>query len=145
MLCSNNMAMSREKFEAMGGFHFAYGATAEDRELCLRWQSAGLPIRLEPEAVVRHAHAMRLRQFLRQHFNYGLGALHFHRVRQDMGHPPMRPEPMSFYMRMIGYPLRRSRGLRAWRLSALLFLSQAANAMGYFVEQRRADAKASST
>ena len=73
-----------------------------------------------------------MRRFLRQHFNYGRGAAHFHRIRASR---PI-PEPASFYRELILHPWRAGERERV-RTSALLALSQAANAAGYAWESRR--------
>ncbi|HJU86586.1 MAG TPA: glycosyl transferase, partial [Gemmatimonadota bacterium] len=66
-----------------------------------------------------------------QHFTYGRGASQFHRLR---GSAPI-PEPASFYRDLILFPWRQHLGSRI-RMSALLALSQLANAAGYAWELR---------
>jgi GT2 family glycosyltransferase len=127
MFTTSNLALPRARFLELGGFDQRFPrAGGEDRELCLRWARAGGEIRYVPDAIVRHAHSLDLRGFLRQHFTYGRGAARFHRVR---GSAPV-PEPLAFYRELVLYPWRDGRRGRA-RMSALLALSQAANAAGY--------------
>ena len=95
------------------------------------------------EAVVHHAHALGLRSFCRQHFNYGCGAFHLHRARARRGEPPLRVEPLHFYGRLVGYPLARGDGLRSLALSALMALSQGVYVSGYLAERVRNRAPAS--
>jgi glycosyltransferase involved in cell wall biosynthesis len=132
MFTTSNLALARARFLELGGFDQRFPrAGGEDRELCLRWARAGGEIRYVPDAIVRHAHRLDLRGFLRQHFTYGRGAARFHRLR---GSAPV-PEPVSFYRELVLYPWRDGRRGRA-RMSALLALSQAANAAGYAWELR---------
>ena len=84
-----------------------------------------------PTAIVRHAHQLGLRSFLRQHFTYGRGAAHFHQIRKSR---PI-PEPPSFYRELVLYPWRGQRPRRAVQ-SALLAMSQVANVAGYAWEIR---------
>ncbi|MEM6259208.1 MAG: glycosyltransferase [Planctomycetota bacterium] len=134
--CSNNIAVSRETFQRLGGFCVTgLGATAEDRELCDRWHHAGLPLVYEPQAGILHSHAMNLRQYWRQHFRYGQGARYFHLVRADRGQPGLAPEPLSFYWRLMTWPFHDPSELNAWGQSALFAVSQVANAAGYAAER----------
>jgi GT2 family glycosyltransferase len=132
MFTTSNLALPRARFREIGGFDQRFArAGGEDRELCLRWARAGGEIRYAPEAIVRHFHRLDLRGFLRQHFTYGRGAARFHQVR---GSGPV-PEPLSFYRELVLYPWRERRRGRT-RMSALLAVSQAANAAGYAWELR---------
>ena len=86
-----------------------------------------------PEAVVYHAHAMTLREFWQQHFNYGRGAFYFHRCRTQQRDALPAPEPLSFYKDLLRTPLRQH-GPRGLVYAGLLLISQIANAAGYFYE-----------
>lgn len=78
---------------------------------------------------------MGLRGFWRQHFNYGRGALYFHRVRRMRGQQALTPEPLSFYADLVRYPFERVEDpAEAARIAALLVVSQAANTAGFFYE-----------
>ena len=79
---SNNLAVSRREFLAIGGFDESFGrAAGEDRELCDRWRGLGHGMIYAADALVHHGHELTLRRFCRQHFNYGRAAVHFHRAR----------------------------------------------------------------
>lgn len=128
---SNNMAVHAGRFREIGGFDVRFPrAAGEDRELCDRWNASGLRVRYLPEAVVYHSHALTLRRFCHQHFNYGRAALRFHQLRAQRDKRGLRPEPLAFYLRMLQYPFTQGAGARAWVHTALLCLSQAANAAG---------------
>lgn len=133
---SNNMAMPLSAFYEIGGFDEAFPlAAGEDREFCDRWNAHGLPSQYVPDAVVNHMHKMDFAAFVRQHFDYGRGAFHFHRTRNLRMEDPFSVEPLSFYTGLIRYPLTVRKTGRAWLQSALLIVSQAANAAGFFWER----------
>jgi GT2 family glycosyltransferase len=135
---SNNMAVAAEAFRTAGGFDTALRrAAAEDREFCDRWIHQGRAISFVPQAVVRHAHPLTLRKFWRQHFNYGRGAHYYHLTRARRSGTPLRIEPWRFYTNLLLYPFR-AEVPRPLRQASLLFVTQAANALGYFVEWFRA-------
>jgi glycosyltransferase involved in cell wall biosynthesis len=132
---SNNLAFPRNRFLAAGGFDTTYPrAAGEDRELCDRWLHQGMRMVYSPEAVVHHAHALSIRAFVRQHFNYGRGAYCFHRVRARRGAHRMKVEPPSFYAGMFRYPFAHGHGSQAWPIAALLVVAQAANTAGFIWE-----------
>ncbi len=132
---SNNMALATARFREIGGFdETSPRAAAEDRELCDRWRQRGGPMCYAADAVVHHAHQLTLRSFWRQHFNYGRGAHYFHITRQQRGGGPIRVEPWKFYRDLLRYPFAVSHP-RAFRQTGLLFLSQIANALGFFRER----------
>ena len=132
---SNNMAVPAEDFRRIGGFDVRFPlAAAEDRDLCERWFREGRPMIYVPEARVHHAHALTLRGFWRQHWNYGRGAYYFQQARARRGQSRIRFEPVSFYPRLLWFPMSRGRGWRALQLVSLLGVSQAANATGFFHE-----------
>lgn len=135
---SNNFALAHESFLSFGGFDENFqGAAGEDRDFCDRWRHAGFLMSYAPEAVVHHAHKLTPRTFWRQHFNYGRSAVRFHRSRALRGAGRVRLEPLSFYTNLVRHPF--CMGLPACRtsVSALLVLSQLANAAGYFYERTR--------
>jgi glycosyltransferase involved in cell wall biosynthesis len=131
---SNNVALTRACFDAIGGFDVGFrDAAGEDREFCHRAHHQGHPMLRVPEAVVRHEHALGPRSFLKQHFTYGRGARRFHTLRSARYSEPLRLEPLSFYLALPREPFDViPRDPRAWRLASLLVLSQAANAAGFF-------------
>lgn len=135
---TSNLALPTRSFHDIGGFDVSFPlAAAEDRDLCDRWREAGLAMVYCEDAVVHHAHALGLRSFCRQHFNYGRGAFHLHRARAKRGEQPLRVEPYHFYARLVGYPFGRSAATRAVPLSALLALSQGVYVGGYLKERIR--------
>lgn len=128
---SNNLALGRAAFEAIGGFDATFRqAAGEDREFCHRSHHAGHRLGYVADAVVSHEHALQAASFLKQHFTYGRGARRFHRIRSQRYKEPLTLEPLSFYMALPRHP--------SWRLSGLLLLSQAANAAGFFWPGREA-------
>jgi glycosyltransferase involved in cell wall biosynthesis len=133
---SNNIAMSRSHYLAIGGFDTAFPlAAAEDRELCDRWQQRGYSMRYAPEVTIRHAHHLSLKSFWRQHFGYGRGAFCFHQVRAQRNEQPIQVEPIKFYADLLTYPLKRSDVKSPGLVSLLFFLSQVATTAGFFWER----------
>jgi GT2 family glycosyltransferase len=137
---SNNLAVAREAFLAAGGFDTSFPFSAgEDRELGDRWSAQGRPSVTAPDALVRHAHRLSARGFLRQHFTYGRGAVAFRRVRAESGRP-VRVDP-AFYLQSLAYALRGG-GVRAPARAALTAIAHAAYAAGLVYESRHARARA---
>lgn len=135
---SNNIGMSRSLLLDLGGFDRGFpGAAAEDRDFSERWRAAGRPLRYAEDAVVTHAHEMRLAGFWRQHVGYGRGAHQLASARAVRGAAPPRLEGPGFYLRLLAEPFRTSRGPRAVALTGLIGLSQVATAAGYLAERRR--------
>lgn len=132
-LTSNNLAMPTNLFWKHGGFDKTFPkAAAEDRELCDRLSNFGNNIRYAPEVLVYHFHDLTLHSFCRQHFNYGVGAYRFHKIRAERNDMPINVEPLPFYLNLMRFPISRTSASQAFSLTALLFTSQAANALGYF-------------
>lgn len=129
----NNLAVHRESFHEIGGFHDAFGPTGEDREFCNRWSSLGNETGFAPGAVVDHAHPQSIVGFLRQHFAYGVGSARFRALR-DGESQQVVPETLGFYLRLVLCPLR-SKYPGKIRLMLLLVLSQIVNAIGALSEQ----------
>ncbi|GGI06069.1 glycosyltransferase [Egicoccus halophilus] len=135
---SNNLAVPTAAFRQLGGFDTGFPRPGgEDRELCERWHATGCPLREAPLAVVHHHHAMGVRGLVRQHLNYGRGAHDLHRRRAATGERGLRVEGPQFYLRLVTYPFGRVPAPRAVLLSALLVVTQLANAVGFFDERRR--------
>ncbi len=99
---TNNMAMAAERLRAIGGFDPDF-TTSEDRELCDRWARRGGALTYAPDALVYHAHRMRLRDFWRQHFGYGRGAWRYHQSRARHGAGQFHPD-WKFYRRLLAAP-----------------------------------------
>lgn len=127
---SNNIAAPRTLFHEVGGFDTAFPlAAGEDREFGERWTRSGYALRYVPTAHVDHAHPLSLTGYLRQHFNYGRGALRVHRHRAHPARDGVLPEPPAFYADLLRYPAR-CRHPDALRLTVLFGLAQAATAAG---------------
>ena len=135
---SNNLAVARSTFEALGGFDDSFRrAGGEDRDLCERGRALGRPLVYERAAVVRHAHSMGLHGFLQQHFEYGRGARRLHEARVRRDGPPLRMQPPGFYASMLREPFRRLPARRAVPAAALIALSQGSTAAGFLTESIR--------
>jgi glycosyltransferase involved in cell wall biosynthesis len=135
-LASNNLAVRRDDFLAVGGFDAgAFPFASEDRDLCDRWRASGRTLRLVPEAVVRHAHELDLAGFVAQHLAYGRGAARYHRARRARGTGRLRDDlPFHLDPSLYVHTARLRPRRRAARVAALLPLWQAANAAGYALE-----------
>jgi glycosyltransferase involved in cell wall biosynthesis len=134
---SNNMATSAASFQAAGGFDARLPrAAAEDRELCDRWLHQNRPMTFVPDAIVNHAHWLNFRQFWQQHYNYGRGAHYYHLTRARRGGEPLQIEPWPFYSGLLRFPFGGA-SPRPFRLAMLLFIAQAANALGFLTERMR--------
>lgn len=128
---SNNLACGRSVFLAQGGFDSSFPlAAAEDRELGIRWRRNGRRLVFERDAVIHHHHDLTLSKFWRQHRNYGIGARHLHKVLEDCGDDRPRFEKLTFYAKLITYPLKTGRRSALSR-SVLMILSQLAMARGF--------------
>jgi GT2 family glycosyltransferase len=135
---TNNVAISRERFNEIGGFDASFKrAAAEDRDFCGRGRVAGLRMVYAPKAVVWHYNRLDLASFCRQHYNYGAGVHALRRKGAERGDKETF-EPFFFYTNLVAYPFAMGRKGAKRRpaqmpmvLSALLCLSQAAGAIGY--------------
>ena len=135
-LTSNNLAVPAALFRALGGFDASFPlAAAEDRDFCDRWRDLGHQMIYAPEVLVYHAHSLTLRTFVRQHFRYGRGAFHFHQARIQRGQNRISLEPTHFYMNLLRYRSSQAEGGNALSRATLLFVSQVANAAGFFWER----------
>lgn len=137
-LAGNNLAVPRDRYQSIGGMNIALSLIggAEDRELFDRWIHYGYPAIYAAEAIVYHAHSMRLRNFLRQHYNYGRGAHYFHRARIERGATGrVRIEPGSFYLGLLRYPFKSLRSPRSLALALFLAVSQASYVAGFIRER----------
>jgi glycosyltransferase involved in cell wall biosynthesis len=120
---SNNIAVARAAFLEAGGFDTRFGRpTGEDREFCDRWHAQGRPSVHEPRAVVRHAHALTIASFVRQHIDYGRGARSFREVRRA-AERPVRIDP-AFYLGSLRHAWRQR---PVWRGAALVAGTAAAH------------------
>jgi GT2 family glycosyltransferase len=132
---TNNFAVPRETFCALGGFDETYTfAAGEDREFCDRWLAQGYGLVYSPDVVVYHRHAMTFATFCRKHFSYGRAALRFHRALASRSFDRVRFEPIKFYADLLTAPFRRAPRASAPALSALLVVAQLTHAAGFFFE-----------
>jgi GT2 family glycosyltransferase len=130
---TNNLALSRELFAAVGGFDERFAvAGGEDREFCERWLAQGRPLVSKPDAVVTHLHRMTLRGFVRQQYHYGRGAF---RLRDLGPSGDRRLERPGFYAGLVASPFGQMPVRAAVGTSALLIVSQVATAAGYVRER----------
>ncbi len=129
-LASNNLAMPKDLFLAMGGFDTGFNkAAGEDRDFCRRWVQRGYPMMYIPDAVVYHAHDLGFSGYLHQHFNYGLGAFRYHRRENRVSLKKM--ESLSFYMKLLRFPLDQPGIAGKLYLVLLMAISQGATAAGF--------------
>ncbi len=133
--CSNNTALSKQKFLEIGGFDESF-KTAEDRELCKRWLNNGLKMIFVPDAMIFHAHRLSLVTFIKQHFNYGRGSFQFYN-KKILHTPGYFRNLFKFNFNpnnLIVYPLSKHKALLGLKLVTLLILWQLANATGFLFE-----------
>ncbi|WP_293337903.1 glycosyltransferase [Microcoleus sp. CAWBG58] len=132
---SNNFALPAEAFEKIGGFDTSFSlAAGEDREFCFRWLNLGGRAVYAPEVTVYHSHALTLRKFWRQQFNYGRGAFLFGEIISKSGAKGKRQHP-SFYLNLLIYPFSQGSGIQKLLIAALFLVSQAGIAAGLFWEK----------
>ena len=132
---SNNIAMPTANFKALNGFDVSFPlAAAEDRDFCDRW-NLKYPMLYVPEAKVNHYHKLGLASFWQQHFGYGKGAFCFHQLRAKRMAKDLEVEPLSFYFNLLSYPFSQTTKQPKILISSLFFLSQLANAAGFFWEK----------
>lgn len=134
---SSNLGVSRDALLAVGAFDADYRlAGGEDRGLSDRWRHSGHAMIYKPEARILHFHELSLRRFLRQHFNYGRGALHYHRTRvTGYAEEARTARGIVFDFSAWRRQIREHRGDHGTvPIVALLVLWQVANAAGYFWE-----------
>ncbi len=134
---SNNMACELETFLRAGGFDERFRIASEDRELTDRWGWLGHRAHWVEGARVRHCHNLTLRGFAKQHFNYGRGAAHYHRLRAQRGGGGVFSD-LSFrwnWRELLVGPALRTR--YPARMLGLLGVWQAANTAGFLYEELR--------
>jgi glycosyltransferase involved in cell wall biosynthesis len=128
---TNNLAVPTRRFLEIGGFDGSF-TTAEDRDLCDRWQCQGYPMSYSPEAVVYHRHALTLRSFWRQQFGYGQGTFRYYQLRAQRSSRHFRPN-IQLYLRILSYSLlfEQEHLPRRLRHATLLAIAQVAVAAGF--------------
>ena len=130
---TNNMAVSTERFRALGGFDTRYRFASEDRDFSFRWRLAGGHLVHTAEAEVTHLHRLTARGFLRQQFSYGRGARRFHRRVAGLDAPDVAMGSARFYAGLLLHPLARPSG-RAAVTTILIGVAHAVLAAGYATE-----------
>ncbi len=138
---SANVAVSASVFRRIGGFHLAF-RTSEDREFCEHCLRNNIRLVYAPEAAVVHKRAGGFQIFWRRHYRYGKGAYRFWKLRASADEAGIRLEPVNYYWRMLCAPLMEERGPRALTLTALVFLSQFASALGFLSAWRQSGSDA---
>ena len=132
---SNNFALPAEAFQKIGGFDTTFAlAAGEDREFCFRWLNSGRRAIYAPEVTVYHSHALTLRKFWQQQFNYGRGAFLFGQIISKSGTQGKMQHP-SFYLNLLTYPFFHTAGIQKVLIAALFLVSQAGIAAGLFWEK----------
>lgn len=132
-ITSNNLALPRKRFEEIGGFDEVFPlAAAEDRDLCHRWRWRGGRIVYVREAIVVHQHRLDFGRFLKQHFDYGRGAVTFHRLKGRRAGAPRERRYRGFYVLLLAHPFAKGCS-RPTSVALLLAASQVMNVLGYFV------------
>jgi cellulose synthase/poly-beta-1,6-N-acetylglucosamine synthase-like glycosyltransferase len=135
-LTSNNLAVHADVFRRVGRFDESFPLPAgEDREFVVRVVRRGYKAVYSPAAVVDHAHELGPRSFWRQHFRYGRGAFHFHRVNAESTATRIRLERPRFYFELLRRPFVRADQDGRLTAAGLLAVSQIANAAGFFFEK----------
>ena len=132
---SNNFALDAETFQKIGGFDTTFPlAAGEDREFCFRWLNSGYRAVYAPEVTVYHSHALTLRKFWQQQFNYGRGAFLFQQIISKRAANRKLQHP-SFYLNLLTYPLFHAPGIQKLLIAALFLVSQVGIAAGLFWEK----------
>jgi GT2 family glycosyltransferase len=130
-LPSANLALRRDRFEALGGFDETFPtAAAEDRDLCARAVDRGMRVVQVDAAVVLHRRSSTPLQLWRQHAEYGRGARRLARRRESAGEAPFRAG-RGFPGALVRATLRVSRQARSPAVVPLVGLTQVATAWGY--------------
>ena len=132
---TNNLAVARADFDAIGEFDSSFPFASEDRDWCDRCLLDGRELIYAPEAVVHHSHDLTFPAFVRQHYRYGQGAVRFHIARSRRRGNPVRLEPWRFYHGMLTAPFTM-RNPQLLRESLLLLTSQAVSLAGFLQAMR---------
>jgi GT2 family glycosyltransferase len=134
---TNNMVICARLFRKIGGFDRGFVLLAcEDREFCNRWLYYGYHMTYAPEAIIYHAHNLTLRKYCLQHFTYGRGALHYHKVRTRRKSGRLYQE-IKFHLNLRNWllqPLKEKHGWQMLSMAFLLLLWQMFNALGFIYE-----------
>ena len=135
-LASANLAVPASVFRRIGGFHIGF-RVSEDREFCEQCLRNCIRLVYAPGATVIHTQDGGFLAFWRRHYDYGKGAYRFRKPKASGVEPGIRLEPGNFYRRMLCAPLIEGRTPRALLLTALVWISQLASALGFLAEWRQ--------
>ena len=127
---ANNLSMPKTHFLTIGGFDTTIPFAGGDRNICNLWLHHGYSLVYAPEIRIYHYHEHTLSSFCRQHFSHGCGAYHFRHLHIQRGQRRITFEPFSFYSNLLKYPFSKMKNRQAVLLSALILISQIANAAG---------------
>lgn len=128
---SNNMVVPTKIFNEIGRFSNGW-RTSEDRELCDRWLWSGYKMCFVEGAVISHSHDLTFFSYCKQHFSYGKGAFHFHRIRNNRQSGTFAQE-MKFHTNLKNWLLApfTKKEKSSVTLFFLLIVWQVANLMGF--------------
>jgi GT2 family glycosyltransferase len=124
---SSNVAFPAASFRALGGFDESF-RHAEDREICARWIRSGRRFVHAPEALVVHMRALRIDDFLRQHYGYGRGAWSF---RHALARHGEEERPVPIFAELVAHARRRGTRSNGLAVCGYLGLAELATAVGY--------------
>jgi glycosyltransferase involved in cell wall biosynthesis len=126
---TNNLACTKNVFEAVPFDESYQQAAAEDREWCARLAATGHTLRSQPSARVRHRQRLTPSSFLQRQVRYGRGAYRFRSsARRSL-------EPLPFYVRLVRHGFSRG-----FSVGVLVAIAQVATAYGWaqaWLEMRR--------
>lgn len=133
LFTGSNIVVPNKYFNSGNGFDTSFSLGAgEDREICDRWYHQGRSLIYAPELLVYHSHRLNFRSFWRQHFNYGQGSAHYHKIRCSRKQGYTTPEPLSFYLNLVTYPLTQALGWRTMPMLILFVVAQIATICGTY-------------
>jgi len=129
-----NFAIERDRYLSVGGCDEGFGRlAAEDRDFIDRWRLSGGALVWCPAARVDHEHRRNLAGFVRQYFNYGRGAWHYHQLRRQRDSGVIW-EDIRLHLklpRMLARPLRDLSPVMCAKVIGLIAVWQGANATGF--------------
>ncbi len=123
---SNNFTITTKCFKEIGGFNEKfYFAGGEDTELSNRCYIKKYKMIYTSEIVIFHWHKLTFKSFLKQQFNYGRGAYLFTEKPK---------KPVSFYIKLLIYPIFDRQGIEKILIATLFLISQIAVTTGLLWE-----------
>ena len=132
-LTTNNTAYRKKSLEKVGGFDNRFRIGAEERDLNFRLRQAGEKLMFDPSVIVDHYNDAGFSKFLRHQFNQGKGSFLFYRNARQMFGKKSQMIPIRVYLCLLLYPFSVKITSRAFLLSVLIVLAQAAVTIGYFI------------